>query len=221
MFYTGTNRAEGGRVQRVGLATSADLLTWHRHGDKPLLEADPRWYEILAEGVWHEQAWRDPWVFRDPATGTFHAMITARLGRGPSPSRGVVAHATSADLLQWTVHPPVTGPGPFVHLEIPQVATVDGVTFLIFSAPAGTGLPVQGTHALRSGHATGPYDWSTHHIVDADATGSRYGGRLVATPTGWQLLTWLGPGPDGVFRGELAEPVAVTVSAGHLRAGGG
>src|SRR5262249_20528906 len=30
MFYTGTSAAEQGRVQRVGLATSDDLLAWHK-----------------------------------------------------------------------------------------------------------------------------------------------------------------------------------------------
>ena len=45
LFYTGVGRAEDGLVQRIGLAVSDDLTTWHRHGAGPLVEADPSWYE--------------------------------------------------------------------------------------------------------------------------------------------------------------------------------
>jgi beta-fructofuranosidase len=41
MFYTGRSRSDGGRVQRIGVAASSDLVTWERGG--LLLEADPRW----------------------------------------------------------------------------------------------------------------------------------------------------------------------------------
>ena len=30
MFYTGTNRAENGKIQRVGLAMSDDFMHWKR-----------------------------------------------------------------------------------------------------------------------------------------------------------------------------------------------
>jgi len=38
MLYTGSSRAEAGRIQRIGLATSADLNSWVKH-DGPVLEA--------------------------------------------------------------------------------------------------------------------------------------------------------------------------------------
>ncbi len=56
LFYTGTNRAEKGLVQRIGLATSSDLMHWNRHPANPLITADPRWYEPLDLNLWHEQA---------------------------------------------------------------------------------------------------------------------------------------------------------------------
>src|SRR5687767_1474379 len=67
LFYTGVSRAEHGVVQRIGLATSDDLTTWHRFGSDPVVEADTTWYELLSPTAWYEQAWRDPWVFPDPA----------------------------------------------------------------------------------------------------------------------------------------------------------
>ena len=47
MLYTGVNRAEGGLVQRIGLAASDDLVHWDKHPGNPVLEVDPEWYEVL------------------------------------------------------------------------------------------------------------------------------------------------------------------------------
>ena len=52
LFYTGISRADGVAVQRIGVATSDDLISWER--GELLLEADPRWYD--------REHWRDPWV---------------------------------------------------------------------------------------------------------------------------------------------------------------
>ena len=64
MFYTGTSREDSGDEQRVGAATSTDLMTWTKVENNPLTEADPKWYEMLDYQKWHDQAWRDPWVFK-------------------------------------------------------------------------------------------------------------------------------------------------------------
>ncbi|UUZ57794.1 family 43 glycosylhydrolase [Nocardioides sp. B-3] len=60
MFYTGSTAAPGGsNIQRIGYATSDDLMTRHKAGH-PVLEADPEYYERLAAGLWHDEAFRDP-----------------------------------------------------------------------------------------------------------------------------------------------------------------
>lgn len=87
MFYTGASAADGGLKQRVGVATSTDLYTWHKR-DGPVLESDPRWYERLPDAQWPDEAWRDPWVFRDPAGDGWHMLITARAAAGPPTSAG-------------------------------------------------------------------------------------------------------------------------------------
>ena len=89
MFYTGSRRSENGLIQRIGMATSPDLMHWTKDPANPLIEADPAWYELLDLDAWHDQAWRDPWVFQHPATGEFHALITARVRSGPPHGRGV------------------------------------------------------------------------------------------------------------------------------------
>lgn len=57
MFYTGISTRERGAVQRIGLATSRDLISWEKHGC--VVEADGRWYETAAGGSASE-SWRDP-----------------------------------------------------------------------------------------------------------------------------------------------------------------
>ena len=58
-------RAEHGLVQRIGLATSADLFC--SGARRPVLVADERGTRHSDPAVWPDQAWRDPWVFREPA----------------------------------------------------------------------------------------------------------------------------------------------------------
>lgn len=228
MFYTGTSHDEGGLVQRVGLATSEDLAHWERYGDAPLIELDPRWYEVLDLDVWHDQAWRDPWVFRDD-DGTFHALITARANHGEPAGRGVVAHASSPDLLRWEVHPPVVEPGRFGHLEIPQLVRGSDRWWLLFATPPAApdvverfpSMGVEGTHVLSGPAPLGPFAWDTHHLLDGDSRATRYGGRLVAVPGDppdrWRLLVWLNHDSGGRFVGELADPVPVETHDGRLR----
>jgi beta-fructofuranosidase len=84
MFYTGV-RVEGDAVvQRVGSATSEDLIRRRKHPKNPLIEADPRYYGQRDEGVVGcERMWRDPWVFRHPGPG-----CTTR-SSPPAQSRGL------------------------------------------------------------------------------------------------------------------------------------
>jgi beta-fructofuranosidase len=122
MFYTGVSVEGDAVVQRAGAATSEDLIRWRKHPKNPLIEADPRYYEQRDEGaVGYERMWRDPWVFKHRQTGDYHALITARTIEGPSDGRGVIGHARSSDLVRWETLPPLTEPGHFYALEVPQL----------------------------------------------------------------------------------------------------
>jgi beta-fructofuranosidase len=222
LLYTGGNRAERALVQRIGLATSTDLIRWQKHRANPLLSADPRWYELLDLNLWHEQAWRDPWVFQHPETGDFHAFITARCNDGPADGRGVMGHAQSSDLIHWEVLPPVTEPGDFGHLEVPQRVEMGGRYYLLFSAQASahsvlrcqqtSRKPVTGTHYLIAEDPLGPFCLSTNELLIGDRIGSLYAGKLVSSPDGkWVLLASCAFAPDGTFVGELSDPLPVTV----------
>ena len=208
MFYTGVSRADGGLVQRIGLAVSDDLLVWRRWGTRPLIEADPRWYETLDLAHWYEQAWRDPWVYADPAGHGWHMLITARAGAGPDMHRGVVGHARSMDLMTWTVEPPLSNTAGFGHLEVPQVAVVDGQPLLLFCTNVVA--PERGTDEriwfTPGPTIDGPWDLASARPFPHPHL---YAPRLVADVDGSPALIGFLDRVDGSFTGELTDPIRV------------
>jgi len=214
MFYTGVSRAEHGLVQRIGTATSDDLVTWDRDPVSPVSAADPAWYERYGGGDWFDEAWRDPWVFADPDGDGWHMLITARSRDGAADDRGVIGHARSADLRRWVVEPPLSKPGSgFGQLEVPQVEVIDGRPVLLFSCLAGQMSAARrvgstgGVWAVASDSVTGPFEVA----AATPLTGHElYSGKLVRDRSGgWVLLAFDNVGRDGQFLGQLSDPVPV------------
>lgn len=213
MLYTGAQRSGDRLVQQIGGAISPDLLTWTKL-PAPLFRAEQRWYETLADGVWFEEAWRDPWVFAGD-DGSFHALVTARAKEGPLNGRGVVGHAASHDLLSWEVMPPLSEPGEFGHLEVIQLVGIEGSNFLVFSSDgrmvsrarrARLGLePRDATYIVPAPGPLGPFDVSS---AEPALPAHLYSGRLVQTRDGsWAWLAFLHRDDDGGFVGELSDPI--------------
>lgn len=225
MFYTGTSREDGGDVQTVGAATSTDLMEWTKLSSEPMVSADARWYEKLDKTIWHDEAWRDPWVFRfenDPST--WHMLVTGRANHGDPATRGVLGHATSTDLLNWDVQPPLSTPGQgFGQLEVFQFEIVDGVPVLVFCC---------GWRELSAERRAefGQRDATYSVAVNTDLTGIDfnrakafedplvYAARIIKGKDGWYLIGFVNE-VDGQFVGELCDPVPVTatVEAGLVR----
>lgn len=220
MLYTGINRAERGLIQRIGLAVSEDLVHWEKHSANPVLEADPRWYELLDHTRWRDQSWRDPWLFRNPDDGTFHVLITARSRLGAPDGAGVVGHARSPDLVNWEVLPPLTDHGEFAQVEVPQLVRVNGCYELLFSCLAEdhsrerlarVGAPARtGTFAFTAKDLFGPYAPPDGPLTEPDGPlGTVYAGKLIETEAdGWRFMAFRG-GDDGDFRGELTDPLPI------------
>ncbi len=225
LFYTSTSTAERGLVQRIGAATSDDLITWHRHPSNPLMSADARWYERLdasarIDEAWFDEAWRDPWVMRPHGSNAHLALITARTNTGAPDGRGAIAVARSVDLVHWDIGPPVYAPGEFGELEVPQVVEVADRWYLIFSVPGQshgrswrerTRQPPRHTvyHVTGDG-PTGPFHGPPQRLViDAD-DGELFAGKLVADGVGrwWFMAARFGPA-GGEFIGELTDPMPV------------
>ncbi|MEY4741583.1 MAG: hypothetical protein RL672_333 [Actinomycetota bacterium] len=224
MFYTGTSREDAGQRQTVGLATSDDLLTWAKYEPEtgagtPLVAADPRWYQTLAGGF-DLEPFRDPWVFRfsDDAGqphGDWHMLTTANSVESRTGHQdGVMAHATSSDLLHWTVQPPLSAPQQgFGETEVFQFEMVDGVPIVLFCC----GPVWLHQSRLDRGERGGVYSLSVapdlsdvdfNRAVLFDAPGL-YASRLVKGSEGWNLIGFW-DAPNGSFVGELSDPIPVT-----------
>ena len=222
MFYTGCAGAEKGLIQRIGLATSSDLIHWQRYSKNPVIEADPRWYEVLDLNMWHDQAWRDPWIFK--YSGEFHAYITARENSGDRTARGVIGHAKSTNLTDWEVLPPITQAGEFGYLEVPQLIEIQNRWYLLFSVShdkfskdllARKGIKLQtGTHYLVSDSPFGPFRTICEDFLVGDEIGSYYSGKVILNPKGEPVLIAARMfGPEGQFYGEIIDPVPLSVEA--------
>ena len=209
-YYTGISRADDGLVQRIGLATSPELLTWQRYNRNPIVTADHRWYGSRSEGSSNDEAWRDPWVFQ--ISDGWHMLITARSNTGPVETRGVVAHARSDDGIEWTVTEPLAQPGHnFSQLEVNQVVEIDGRWVLIFCCGhRELSLDWQsrgeegGIFAINASGPLGPFDTSAaYRLTGADL----YAGRLVHMRNGeWVLLAFADRDRTGAFGGVICDP---------------
>ena len=214
MYYTGTSREDGGDVQTVGAAVSDDLITWQKLSTEPLVSADPRWYEKLDKTLWHDEAWRDPWVFK--RDGIWHMLVTARSNVGDPRTRGVMGHATSTDMRNWEVQPPLSQPGhDFGQQEVFQFEIVDSVPILLFCC--GVNELSEERKAQMNGQDASYSLVVNEDLTDIDFSRARpflkdpvYAARLVqAKDGGWNLIGFRNI-ENGEFVGELSDPIPVT-----------
>ncbi|WP_434316402.1 glycosyl hydrolase family 32 [Leifsonia sp. P73] len=228
MFYTGSrflSPHDITNVESIGVAVSDDLHVW-RKDPRLQLQADPAWYEILPDGTWHEEAWRDPWVFPDPDGEGWHMLVTAR-ARGARSRRdrdsGVVGHARSADLRHWTVQPPLSSPGSgFAHLEVPQSLRLAGRDRLLFSCDsahlAGDREGAAGGIWLADASSpAGPFDTAAAQLLTDERL---YAGRVVEDRAGTpRLIAFENSGSDGGFQGRITDPYELIVDGPEVRLG--
>jgi beta-fructofuranosidase len=216
LFYTAVSKVEQARVQRIGHAESDDLIIWRRVGTGPVAEADPRWYETLDLGSWREQAWRDPFVFADPAGDGWHMLITGRIREGRRLERGVVGHAHSTDLATWQVGPPLTEPAGFGQLEVAHVARLEGRWVLLFCCTAAdldderrARTPQTGMWSAPAGSALGPFDLTAAYAFEDP---SLYAAHLVHLNDGRPGLLGFRDLENGQFVGAIPDPTPVRLT---------
>jgi len=116
LFYTALCSTDSGRVQRIEVATSIDQIEWTKH------EANPH----------ADEAFRDPFVYFDSTKSCWFMLFCARGRSGSADERGVVGLATSTDLINWEVLPPIHVMGESGQLEVPQVVQIGSFWYLIF-----------------------------------------------------------------------------------------
>jgi beta-fructofuranosidase len=220
MFYTALSKAEQAPVQRIGLAISSDLVHWERHPGNPLLEVDTRWYEQQNTRHGGIQTWRDPHVVYASEEQAYYMFFSARVNEGSHDGRAVIGLARSTNLLSWEVLPPVSIPGDFTEMEVPQVVALNGRYYLLFcvtihatahESPSEARGWV-GTHYLVADKLTGPYRPLTNEPLVADAAGTYYAGKLVQGSAGTHVfMAWRHWDEEGNFCGGLSDPAEVHV----------
>ena len=205
VFYTGTSTRHGSARQVVGWADSTDLLTFPRSPTMSGLSADPRWYATLAGGEECED-WRDPFVFH--YDGEWHMVVAASAPNEGPTTRGILGHATSPDLTHWSVQPPLSEPGRWGQLEVPQVHVIEGTPTLVFSC--GTSCQPEATRGsarvfLVPGQTPlGPWDFDAARSI---ARTDLYAGQVVDTDEGWVFTGF--NDPPGAFAGTMPDPFAL------------
>lgn len=225
LFYTGSHlSADGRNIQRIGYATSDDLMTWHKANANPVLQADGRWYETLAVSEWHDEAFRDPWVFADPDGDGWHMFFTARATTGHRDGRGVVGHAVSRDLESWELREPLSAPSDdgFGQLEVTQVEEVDGRVVLLFSCltrdatdAVQARFPRGAVWTVPAESVTGPFDITrAYPITDDDL----YVGRLLRRRDDgrWLFFAFRNHDANGNFLGGVTDPLPVAWDGNRL-----
>lgn len=222
LFYTGTARADNGKRQRIGHATSEDLHTWQRVGDGLALDIGPG-YEEYDPQRWHDRAFRDPWVMPDPEGDGWLMYFTARArSETDTLSAGAIGFATSPDLYDWTLRQPVYVGGAG-QLEVPQVFRVDDTWYCLFctgaehwNADAAHHLghaPLGGNHYLIGDSPRGPWRLGPGPMLDGANPTGRYAARVLETPEGLGILgfRWFAPEGD-TFVGQIDEPVPLFIT---------
>lgn len=224
MFYTGTNKSsENGFIQRIGVATSTDLLTWTKK-EGFVTEADSRWYERSAQieqekrdgqAAWYEEAWRDPWVFWDQASDEWIMLITARTNSVSHDSRGTIGVARSKDLLDWTVVEPLKVESEFGHYEVPQLLTFNDsemvISFCLASNNHASSRISRGERAwtgngiMRSSSFDGVWKVENEPYLEEP----HYAARLIQTDEKLLAMAWLNFVGDE-FKGYIDDPIDVT-----------
>ena len=139
-------------------------------------------------------------------------LVTARSNSGDEIDRGVIGHATSSNLDSWVVQPPLSAPGAgFKHLEVAQVATIDGRHALLFSCdtPALAGDRTEGgVWVVELDDVTGPYPVENAQLLVHERL---YSGRAIQNRAGeWVLLAFENRTDDGGFAGSLSDPLPLS-----------
>lgn len=131
MYYTGLQRKDRGVVQRIGLATSRDLINWEKSdGDEFPLESFAPHYEDLHNNPRDWLSFRDP--FRFDHGKDKYLLFCGRQGLGPISRRGCVG-LMKAIGNKFELQKPLFAPFAYDDIECPCVVKMNGFYYLIGS----------------------------------------------------------------------------------------
>ncbi len=216
LYYTGGQKSEDGLIQRICLATSKDLITWEKHSANPLISADPHWYDKYNIDHWHDESWRDPWVFKDREEHLYHMLVTCRVNQGDPAGRGAIGYASSRDLVHWEAGPPIFAPGLFGEMEVPQVECIGNHYYLFCSVSVKYHVsrndpnPQTGLKYFRGISPLGPFSSENSGFLGEDTIGSLYAGKVIQGPDHqWYFMAFRNADSDGNFIGGICSPIKI------------
>jgi beta-fructofuranosidase len=166
LFYTMRSSRENARCQRIGLATSRDLVHWSGHSQNPLIRPDARWY--VHEGKPEPEnkvGCRDLIVVRDPGTDGWLGFYAATAPAEEEAEGACIAAVRSRDLIHWGHLPPVFQPKRYGEVEVPDVFPLGGKWWMTCLTSHGHGNRggfadphvVRGTIYATADRPEGPY----------------------------------------------------------------
>lgn len=220
-FYTGRSKKEP-LIQRIGLATSYDLLKWRKSKDNPIKSLEPNlkfYSEKLKKNFWKSPpAWRDPFVFKDPKSKKFFMTISAKHKSKSNKYNACIGIAESEDLLNWIQHKPIIKPELFDEMETSQIVFHNKKYYVFFSTPKKevkgfssikNDLPA-GLYCYYSENIFGPYVPVNKNGLVLDYGTSIFSAQLIknskSVKTGHFLAyAWLYMDEKGQFMGKLSQ----------------
>lgn len=154
VFYTGGRRSAE-IPQTVCHARSFDGINFTKTPSNPILLPQTDWFE--------PRDWRDPFVFWNEEQQEYWMLISARTRQGPPGRRGVIALATSQNLLDWTTQQtPFYAPGNTYCMECPEVFRLGGKWRMVFSRFSEHAATIYREAAAL----TGPWRTPAHPALD-------------------------------------------------------
>ena len=150
-MYTGYNRdypAQGKPSQVLMLATSTDLIHWHKTSEKL----------VVPQPGYDPYDWRDPYVFRKETTGEYVMILGARTLDGKKIRTGRTVAFTSTDLKQWDFQGDFWAPDLFAMHEMPDIFQMGELWYLLTTEYSDRCKTVYRMSASLDGPWRAPFD---------------------------------------------------------------
>jgi beta-fructofuranosidase len=189
MFYTGLTLSERGRIQRVGLARSPDLIRWAKETEShyPLQLQGPPYEHSLDQGR-NWVSFRDPYFIQVDGTG--YLLAAARVDQGPVIRRGCVALLEEVDRDRFEPRDPLFFPNRYDDVEVPVPVEIEDRWYLLGSIREDVKV-----HYWHSSAFHGPYVNFTDNVLLPEGN---YAARVCHDGDRW--LVW-----NFFFRGRVSD----------------
>ena len=173
MFYTGVTKIPtfGTGYQRIGVATSTDLMNWTRY-DAPVFGGNYVPWAFSDSSQWQGCQFRDPFVMVDPANAAQWLIYDVATPQVSHTQVIVGAGKNATGLSAWQDVKPFwnTDSTRFLgHCESPHVFDNSGLWYLFLTSNSGHPLQVEYANDPMSDAAGWAGSWSLYRVLGNDS----------------------------------------------------